>query len=585
MTMIRPIFASLLSFCLLLTGCSSNLLKDPEGPELISNNATKSSNTTERIKSFKDGTLYHLLVADIALMRQNYETALSIYSIQAKQTRDEAIAEMAFGIAHNIRRPAEALALAKLWLEINPESIAAHKAVIQSYVLLRDPASALPYAAWVSNRENNEDVFLAVTTFTERGSKEQIDSLISAYQRTSLAPGKEHFSQLAIALLLQNTDRFREAESVIKTFLKKSKNDPRGITVLAQSLNSQEKIDEAVKVLKKALERNPSNEDLRIHYAKLLTDYDRKEALHQFELLNLSSPENQETKYLLALLYLDQELPDLAYPKLRDLIASKRFSQDALFHLGVITEDKGEHSAALHYYARVRSGRHFLMAVSRSVSLILENYDLSSARLYLSRLRETIPDQAIPLFELEAQLLVKDKREKEAIDLLTAGLLRNPKNKTLLYARAMIAERQGNFDKMENDLRAIISQDPENAQALNALGYSMVLHTKRLQEAYDLIYRAYLLRPNSAAIVDSMGWVLFKRGELKKALYYIKKAMAMMPDPEIAAHLGEIYWRMGDRDLARQAWAQGLKKSPNHKNIITTMYRLNASVIDPESIK
>ena len=585
MTMIRPIFASLLSFCLLLTGCSSNLLKDPEGPELISNNATKSSNTTERIKSFKDGTLYHLLVADIALMRQNYETALSIYSIQAKQTRDEAIAEMAFGIAHNIRRPAEALALAKLWLEINPESIAAHKAVIQSYVLLRDPASALPYAAWVSNRENNEDVFLAVTTFTERESREQIDSLISAYQRTSLAPGKEHFSQLAIALLLQNTERFREAESVIKTFLKKSKNDPRGITVLAQSLNSQEKIDEAVKVLKKALERNPSNEDLRIHYAKLLTDYDRKEALHQIELLNLSSPENQETKYLLALLYLDQELPDLAYPKLRDLIASKRFSQDALFHLGVITEDKGEHSAALHYYARVRSGRHFLMAVSRSVSLILENYDLSSARLYLSRLRETIPDQAMPLFELEAQLLVKDKREKEAIDLLTAGLLRNPKNKTLLYARAMIAERQGNFDKMENDLRAIISQDPENAEALNALGYSMVLHTKRLQEAYDLIYRAYLLRPNSAAIVDSMGWVLFKRGELKKALYYIKKAMAMMPDPEIAAHLGEIYWRMGDRDLARQAWAQGLKKSPNHKNIITTMYRLNASVIDPESIK
>ncbi|MAA55812.1 MAG: hypothetical protein CMK43_11810 [Porticoccaceae bacterium] len=585
MTLIRPIFAHALSFCLLFTGCSSNLIKDSEEPEFIPNSATTSANSTEKIKSFKDGTLYHLLVADIALMRQNYETALAIYSIQAKQTRDEAIAEMAFGIAHNIRRPEKALALAKLWLEINPESIAAHKAVIQSYVLLRDPVSALPYAAWVSKNENNEDVFLAVTTFTERGSKEQIDSLISAYQRTSLAPGKEHFSQLAIALLLQKDERFGEAESVIKSFLKKSKNDPRGITLLAQALDSQKKIDEAIKVLRKALEKSPSNEDLRIHYAKLLTDYDRKEALHQFELLSLSTPENQEIKYLLALLYIDQQLPDLAYPKLRDLIASKRFSHDALFHLGIITENKGEHSAALHYYARVTSGRHFLMAVSRSVSLILENYDLSSARLYLSRLRETIPDQAIPLFELEAQLLVKGKLEKEAINLLTAGLLRNPENKTLLYARAMIAERQGNFDKMENDLRAIISQDPENAEALNALGYSMLLHTKRLQEAYDLIHKAYLLQPNSAAIVDSMGWVLFKQGELKKALYYIKKAMAMMPDPEIAAHLGEIYWQMGDRDLARQAWAQGLKKSPNHKNIITTMYRLNASVINPENIE
>ena len=585
MTIIRPIYATTLSFCLLFTGCSSNLVKDSEKPESIPNNANISSNSTEKVKSFKDGTLYQLLVADIALMRQNYETALAIYSNQAEQTRDEAIAEMAFGIAHNIRRPTKALALAELWLDINPQSNAAHRAIIQSYALLRDPVSALPYAAWVSKNENNEEVFLAVTTFIERGSKEQIDSLISAYQSTSLAPGKEHFSQLAIALLLQKNDRFGEAESVIKSFLKKSKNDPRGITLLAQALDSQKKIDEAIKVLKKALEKNPSNEELRIHYAKLLTDYDRKEALQQFELLNLSSPENQEIQYLLALLYIDQQLPDLAFPKMRDLIASERFSHDALFHLGVITENKGEHSAALHYYARVTSGRHFLMAVSRSVSLIFENYDLSSVRLYLSRLRETIPDQAIPLFELEAQLLVEDKREEEAINVLTAGLLRNPENKTLLYARAMIAERQGNFDKMENDLRAIISQDPKNASALNALGYSMVLHTKRLKEAYDLIYRAYLLQPNSAAIVDSMGWVLFKRGELKKALYYIKKAMAMMPDPEIAAHLGEIYWQMGDRDLARQAWAQGLKKSSKHKNIITTMYRLNASVISPESIK
>ncbi len=94
-----------------------------------------------------------------------------------------------------------------------------------------------------------------------------------------------------------------------------------------------------------------------------------------------------------------------------------------------------------------------------------------------------------------------------------------------------------------------------------------------------------MLKPDSAAIIDSMGWVLSKQGDIKKALHYIKKAMAMMPDPEIAAHLGEIYWHMGDKDLARQAWAQGLKKNPNHENIITTMHRLNASLIAPEHSK
>ena len=568
-----------------MTGCSNNLLKNPDKPRLEHDKIELTRNSPDKTKPFEEGTLYELLVADVALMRQHYDTALGIYSTQAFETRDEAITEMAFGIAHNFRQPKKALALAKLWIEINPRSVSAHKAVIQSYALLRDPVSALPFAVWVSRNENNEDVFLAVTTIADRGSQEQIDSLIASYQNTSIAPGKEHLSQLAIALLLQKSGRFGEAESTIKVFLKKSKNDPRGIALLAEVLDSQKKVGEAAKLLRKALEKNPSNEKLRVQYARLLTDYDRKEALYQFELLNLSNPENHEIKYLLALLYLDQDLPDLAYSKLRDLISSDRFSQDALFHLGVITENKGDDSAALHYYARVTSGRHFLMAVSRSMELILKGFDFTSARLYLSRLRETIPSQVIPLFELEAQFLVRAKQEKEAVYVLTKGLKIEPQNEDLLYARAMIEERQGNFHEMENDLRAIISQDPDNASALNALGYSMVLHTTRLQEAYDLIYKAYLLQPDSAAIIDSMGWVLFKKGEIEKALRYIKRAMKLMPDPEIAAHLGEIYWHMGDKALARRAWAQGLKKSPNHENIITTMYRLNASVIAPENIK
>ena len=565
-----------------MTGCSNNLLQNPDKPQLEHNKIELTRNSPEKIKPFEEGTLYELLVADVALMRQHYETALGNYSTQAFETRDEAITEMAFGIAHNFRQPKKALALAKLWIEINPRSVSARKAVIQSYALLRDPVSALPYAVWISRNENNEDVFLAVTTIAD---KEQIDSLIASYKNTSIAPGKEHLSQLAIALLLQKSGRFREAESTIKAFLKKSKSDPRGIALLAEVLDSQKKVGEAAKLLRSALEKNPSSEKLRVQYAKLLTDYDRKEALYQFELLNLSNPENHEIKYLLALLYLDQNLPDLAYSKLRGLISSERFSQDALFHLGIISENKGDDSAALHYYARVISGRHFLMAVSRSMKLILKGFDFPSARLYVSRLRETIPTQVIPLFELEAQFLVRAKQEKEAVNVLTKGLKIEPQNKDLLYARAMIEERQGNFHEMENDLRAILSQDPDNASALNALGYSMVLHTTRLQEAYDLIYKAYLLQPDSAAIIDSMGWVLFKQGEIKKALHYIKKAMTMMPDPEIAAHLGEIYWHMGDKALARRAWAQGLKKSPNHENIITTMYRLNASVIAPENIK
>ena len=155
----------------------------------------------------------------------------------------------------------------------------------------------MPYAAWVARKEDNDDVFLAVTTMAEAGSREQVNSLIASYQQISIDPDREHISQLAIALLLQRSDRFEEAESVIKGFLKKSRNDPRGISLLAQVLNSQKKIDEASSLLREALQKTPSNDKLSIQYARLLTDYDRKEALHQFELLHLSIPENQEIKY------------------------------------------------------------------------------------------------------------------------------------------------------------------------------------------------------------------------------------------------------------------------------------------------
>ena len=164
-------------------------------------------------------------------MRQQYETALATYSSQAEETRDAAIAEMAFGIAHSLRQPRQSLALAQLWLEINPGSIKANKAVIQSYALLRDPISALPYAVWVARKENNDEAFLAVTTMADAGSKEQVNSLIASYQQISIDPDREHISQLAIALLLQKSDRFEEAESVIKGFLKKSRNcGCRGMT-------------------------------------------------------------------------------------------------------------------------------------------------------------------------------------------------------------------------------------------------------------------------------------------------------------------------------------------------------------------
>jgi tetratricopeptide (TPR) repeat protein len=195
----------------------------------------------------------------------------------------------------------------------------------------------------------------------------------------------------------------------------------------------------------------------------------------------------------------------------------------------------------------------------------------------LQRLRSEQPEQAVTLFQIESNLLVSLQKPELAMSILTSGLNSFPNDSQLLYARSMVAERQDNFALAEQDLRTLIAQDENNASALNALGYSMVVHTDRQDEAYSLIKRAYLLNPGDPAIIDSMGWVLFKLGELAQALEYLQKALDLLPDPEIAAHLGEVQWVMGNPEAALKTWQLGLQQAPDHPIIIEAMDRLGAT--------
>ena len=145
----------------------------------------------------------------------------------------------------------------------------------------------------------------------------------------------------------------------------------------------------------------------------------------------------------------------------------------------------------------------------------------------------------------------------------------------------MVAEKQNNFALAESDLRALLALDENNATILNALGYTMALHTDRQQEAYDLIIRAHTLSPDSPSIIDSLGWVLFKLGRSQEALNYLNQAYSMVPDPEIAAHLGEVYWVLGENNRAMEIWSKTLEQRPNHSVVVKTMVRLGASVAVP----
>ncbi len=185
------------------------------------------------------------------------------------------------------------------------------------------------------------------------------------------------------------------------------------------------------------------------------------------------------------------------------------------------------------------------------------------------------------MYALEAELLTQAGELDASMDVLNTALENFPESNTLRYARSMLGEQRDDLALMESDLRNIIERDPDNATALNALGYTLANRTERYDEAYDLISRALELQPDEPAILDSMGWILYRKGDYTEALDYLSRAYAVFPDPEVAAHLGEVLWMSGDTEGATRIWQGALLKDPDHKVLVSTLKRLGVTDLAP----
>lgn len=581
---------TLLATFLLLAACAT-------APQITQTNIPRAeSSLTQKperlVTPFAIDTLYDLLVGDVALSRNQFDVALPKYVQQARQTRDVAIIEIASRVASHLGNNEASTEMAKLWVDVASDSPEARSAALQAYAMQGDAINALPHASWLYWHYDDLDAFLAVTAIYEELSAKavsdeekntQIVALISAYQQLKLPQEKQPSVLLATAILHRDNAQLDRAEQVTKAFLLAAPDNQRGLLLLAQVLQQLNRIDEAVALIEDSLTRKPDDRKLRLQYARFLTITDRNQAIVQFKALHDQNPDDQDINFLLALLQLNQGEEQQAAVLLTQAASKPSLSADAHYHLGGIVDRQGNIAAALGHYRQVRFGRNYLAAASRVTVLLAQHNNVTSARRYLQRLRIEQPKQSVSLLQIESNLLISANQPDQALSILTDGLDAFPNDAQLLYARSMVAEQQDNWALAEQDLRTLIEQNQNNATALNALGYTMIVHTDRHEEAYALIKRAYLLNPGDPATIDSLGWVLFKMGELDTALVHLTKAIGIMPDPEIAAHLGEVQWSLGDKDSAIATWAKGLQQAPGHQTIVTTVQRLGAELDSPES--
>jgi tetratricopeptide (TPR) repeat protein len=394
-----------------------------------------------------------------------------------------------------------------------------------------------------------------------------MEALIEPYQDNAIA-------QFSFAQLL---GRFGELDRALLVLEKVNEIDPaheRAMVFATQILQRQKKNELALEKLAAFVAGNPDADNARLSYARALVDAKRyDEARVEFHHLSDGAPEDADIAYALGLLLLQTNDLDDAQVQFEKLINVPERRQLAWYYIGQIAETRKDSEAALAAYRRVDRGEHHVSAQIRAAVLMAQEGDMAGARQHLHGLRARNRADSVRIFRTEAELLTRQERLEDALRVYNDALESFPKETGLLYARAMLAVRLDMIKRTEADLRDILSREPDNADAMNALGYTLADRTERYDEAYELIKRAVELKPNDHYVVDSLGWVLFRLGRHDEAIKYLRQAMALKPDAEVAAHLGEVLWVAGDQEGARTVWNTALEAQPDDKRLLDVIKR------------
>src|SRR5712664_1420353 len=511
-------------------------------------------------EELNEPTLYDFLLGEIALQRGDVALAAKTYLDLARRTRDPRVARHAAEVANLARLPDLAIEAAKTWLDIEPSSPQALQVTAALLIGSKRVEEAEPYLEKLlsSDGVNLENGFMQLNRLLA-GNPDRSANLHVVRQLAAKHP-KLAQAQFAIAqaALVAGDDDAALAAARAAAAMRPEWEPP---AVLEAQVLQKRSPAAAAKRLEAFVAKNPGSREGRLNYARaLVLDKRFPEARKQFEALLGANPGNTDVIYAVGLLA--YQLKD--YPVAEENM--KRL-------LGQIAEEQKAWPRAIEWYEQIVSGEQVVPARLRAASAIAKQGKLDEARAYLKRAAEDNPDQEVQLIVAEAQLLREANSNRDAFELLSQALQKDPEQPDLLYDMALTAEKLERYEQMESNLRKLIEAQPEHAHAYNALGYSFAERNTRLPEAKKLIEKALELSPEDSFIIDSMGWVLYREGNLKGAAEQLRRAYSGRPDAEIGAHLGEVLWVMGRRDDAERIWQESLKSAPENETLQKTIKR------------
>lgn len=551
-----------------LTACAGAVKTVP----LTDSTPARPVNTEASIPSVEMTTdiLYNLLLGEIAGQQGQIGVAAATLGKVAQQTRDPRIAERAALAALYAKRYDEALQSARLWVELRPLEAEAREALITALLELNRVEEAREHfaALFVSEetRRNLDQAYLRAAAVLGRASNraasiEVMQTLVALNPQLPSA----HF---AMAHLMVRGGELGQALVSADEALKYRPDWEEAAMFKARILLSQKEPQKARAFYETFLNDNRDANVVRLNYARFLVDQKEWEkALEEFKRVAANLPDDADTVYAVGLLSLQNNRLEEAEKYLKRALALRPQNDQARLYLGQVAEQRKRYDEAIDWYLTVKDGEYYFEAQSRLGVALAKQGNLDRARRHLEGMKVQDDPQRVQVALAHEQILRDARKFDDALLVLNEAIKTVPGDKDLLYARALVAEKLNKLDIAEGDLREILKKDPKNVNALNALGYTLTDRTTRYNEAHELLQQALALKPDDAFIMDSMGWLQYRLGNNKEALKYLRRALEIRNDAEIAAHLGEVLWVTGDRQEAESVWNRALRETPDNESL------------------
>ena len=567
---------------LLMGGCAApqQTTSDKAGAEkpAAEQTATPENVETELREPTSEDVMYHVLAAEFLGSEGDLQAAVGQYLEAAMESNDPEIAHRATRIAFAAQAWLQAAMAADRWALLDPDNVEAHRAAATALLQTGDFVSAeLQFQQIIQLMDNSTEAWVLVSALLAQSADPERASVLLGNILASQGNVNDADARFAQSQLAVHSRDLNKAYELAQQAVELEPERIEFLTWAGRLALNLNRTGAGLAYIERAWKLNPEDHDLALAYADLLARTARTDEARRVMADMKQTPDVMLSRIRFEISAFDRDRAEELFLE----FGSMKFDdpQEAVFFEAQAAEALELNSRAIELYGEVESGDYSLAAGIRRVELMAGEGDVAGARRELAQMRvqqnELIVEES---WIAEARIVREAGDRKTALEILGKALEQLPDSIPIRYSHALLAAELGWVDIAEKDLRIIISEQPENAAVLNALGYTLADQTERYEEAEALIRQAYILQPDEASIVDSMGWIAYRLGRLAESEKFLRRAWALERNPEIAAHLGEVLWVSGQQEAARIIWRDGLSVDSENPALKETLQRLEVNL-------